>query len=98
MNPVFSASHIRNMVSQFYAVSHKVSANFLAVVRRLIFYQLCNALTLELSEGDKDVDILMWMSRAAMELIGEVGAILSRYAGDLRAIAGRLGVFFRSAD
>ncbi|EIN13011.1 cytochrome P450 [Punctularia strigosozonata HHB-11173 SS5] len=57
MNPVFSMGHMKYMVSQFYQVSH----------------QLCDALTSELATGDREIDILTWMTRTALELIGQAG-------------------------
>ncbi|EIN07006.1 cytochrome P450 [Punctularia strigosozonata HHB-11173 SS5] len=80
MNPVFSTRNIKHMVTQFYSVCHK----------------LCDALAFELSEDDKEIDVLAWMSRTAMVLIGEAGLGYSfdplteqrenRYANAVKAI------------
>ncbi|EIN05371.1 cytochrome P450 [Punctularia strigosozonata HHB-11173 SS5] len=57
MNPVFSMAHMKYMVPQFYDVCH----------------QLCDVLTTQVAEGEREIDILVWMTRTAMELIGRAG-------------------------
>ncbi|EIN07116.1 cytochrome P450 [Punctularia strigosozonata HHB-11173 SS5] len=57
MNPVFSMAHMKYMIPQFYDVCH----------------QLCDALTSQLVGGEREVDILVWMTRTAMELVGRAG-------------------------
>jgi hypothetical protein len=36
------------------------------------FMQLCNVLTGQLTDGSREIDILTWMARTAMELVGQV--------------------------
>ncbi|PIL27364.1 hypothetical protein GSI_10511 [Ganoderma sinense ZZ0214-1] len=38
-----------------------------------IFYELVSALSARVDDGPRDMDILHWMSRAALELIGQAG-------------------------
>lgn len=75
--PVFSINHLRQMVPIFYDVSHKVfriripGCKF--VVSLLWMRQLREALESRLIEGPIDIDILEWMTRTALELIGQSG-------------------------
>ncbi|KAH8101250.1 cytochrome P450 [Cristinia sonorae] len=57
LNPVFSIAHMRNMTPVFYQIA----------------YRLRDAITLEVKDAPKDVDILNWMGRTALELIGQGG-------------------------
>ncbi|OBZ67681.1 hypothetical protein A0H81_12357 [Grifola frondosa] len=57
LNPVFSTNHMRHMMPAFYQISHK----------------LCDAIESRVSAGDGEVDMLGWMGRAALELIGQAG-------------------------
>ncbi|KAJ3011615.1 hypothetical protein NUW54_g2118 [Trametes sanguinea] len=55
--PVFSAKHLRGLVPVFYRVTHRLTE---AISRRV-------------QEGSADIDMLNWMSRTALELIGQSG-------------------------
>lgn len=55
--PVFSTSHLRDMVPTFYNVT----------------YKLRDAIALKLKGGPQDIDIFHWTSRTALELIGQAG-------------------------
>ncbi|KAE9397791.1 cytochrome P450 [Gymnopus androsaceus JB14] len=59
LNPVFSAAHMRDSIPTFFEVSHKLE----------------NALKNRLQNGPQiqEVDILSWMGRTALELIGQAG-------------------------
>lgn len=57
LNPVFSISHIREMVPIFYAVTHKLQNTFSKTVEN----------------GPAEIDIIAWTTRLALELIGQSG-------------------------
>ncbi|TFK26011.1 cytochrome P450 [Coprinopsis marcescibilis] len=57
LNPVFSAAHLREMVPLFYDVC----------------YKLRDSVRLEVSRGKTEIDMLEWMSRTALELMGHSG-------------------------
>jgi cytochrome P450 len=57
LNPVFSIAHLREMVPIFYEVAHKVNRTFVQKVQH----------------GPQEVDVLGWMTRLALELIGQSG-------------------------
>ncbi|KAE9394010.1 cytochrome P450 [Gymnopus androsaceus JB14] len=59
LNPIFSAAHMRDMVPTFFEVSHKLE----------------NALKNQLQSGPQiqDVDVLSWMGRTALEIMGQAG-------------------------
>ncbi|KAJ7584776.1 cytochrome P450 [Mycena floridula] len=57
LNPVFSIAHMRAMTPVFYSIANK----------------LCDTLTAQVEAGPKEIDMLHWMSRTALELIGQSG-------------------------
>lgn len=57
LNPVFSTAHMRNMVPIFNDVTKKLGT----------------AIRIKLANGPQEIDILHWMSRAALEMIGRSG-------------------------
>ncbi|KZT71825.1 cytochrome P450 [Daedalea quercina L-15889] len=57
LNPLFSVAHLRRILPIFYTASHT----------------LCSALDSRLNDGPKEIDILDWMSRISLELIGQGG-------------------------
>ena len=57
LNPVFSPKHMRDLVPIFYPIAH----------------QLCDVLEEQMREKNEDVDMSTWMSRAALEYIGQGG-------------------------
>ncbi|KZT65623.1 cytochrome P450 [Daedalea quercina L-15889] len=57
LNPVFSANHMRHMLPLFYTVIHK----------------LRSAIASRVSEGQREIDMLGWMGRVALELVGQGG-------------------------
>ncbi|KAF9459159.1 cytochrome P450 [Collybia nuda] len=57
MNPVFSIAHMRGMIPIFYEVTHKLHA----------------ALNSRVIDGPREIDMHRWMSRTALELIGQSG-------------------------
>ncbi|KAM5540048.1 hypothetical protein V8D89_006188 [Ganoderma adspersum] len=57
LNPVFSGAHMRNLTPLFYDVAGRLRA----------------ALESRVSDGPRDLDILGWMGRTALELVGRGG-------------------------
>ncbi|KAH9935763.1 cytochrome P450 [Fomitopsis serialis] len=57
LNPLFSVAHMRRILPIFYTASHT----------------LCNAISSQLEDGSKEIDVLDWMSRVSLELIGQGG-------------------------
>ncbi|KAM5539718.1 hypothetical protein V8D89_006531 [Ganoderma adspersum] len=57
LNPVFSGAHMRNLTPLFYDVADRL--------RTVIESQV--------KDGPKDLDVLAWMGRAALELVGRGG-------------------------
>ncbi|KAF5316332.1 hypothetical protein D9619_006492 [Psilocybe cf. subviscida] len=57
LNPVFSIAHMRNMVPMFYDISHK----------------LRDAIAKQVANGPLEVEMVSWMTRTALELIGQTG-------------------------
>ena len=70
---MFSKSHIQELVPVFYSVARNVctlvSSDFL--VNNLL--QLRNALHVVVQTNPKDVDLLPWAARVALELVGQGG-------------------------
>ncbi|KLO16318.1 cytochrome P450 [Schizopora paradoxa] len=54
LNPVFSLKHMRGLLSIFYPVSH----------------QLRDVLARKVRNGENEINVMEWMSRAALEYIG----------------------------
>ncbi|KAI0079854.1 cytochrome P450 [Panus rudis PR-1116 ss-1] len=57
LNPVFSAKHMKGLTPLFYQVARKVQSG----------------VEKEVKDGPADVDIFVWLGRAALELIGQGG-------------------------
>ncbi|KZT04037.1 cytochrome P450 [Laetiporus sulphureus 93-53] len=57
LNPVFSIAHMRHMVPIFYRITNK----------------LRDAIAVRVKEGVQEIDILDWMGRTALELVGQAG-------------------------
>ncbi|KAF5316334.1 hypothetical protein D9619_006490 [Psilocybe cf. subviscida] len=57
LNPVFSIAHMRNMLPIFYEVSHKMKGSIAKT----------------LASGATEVEMVSWMTRIALELIGQTG-------------------------
>ncbi|KAJ3555363.1 hypothetical protein NM688_g2618 [Phlebia brevispora] len=57
LNPVFSINHMRNLSPVFYATVHRLQ----------------KAISNELQSSSAEVDILRWMGRTALELVGQGG-------------------------
>ncbi|KAJ7127137.1 cytochrome P450 [Mycena epipterygia] len=57
LNPVFSVAHLRNMVPLFYGVGKR----------------LRDVLESKVQNGPQEVDLLLWMSRTALELVAQAG-------------------------
>ncbi|KAI0078667.1 cytochrome P450 [Panus rudis PR-1116 ss-1] len=58
LTPVFSIKHMRYMTPIFYSVAHKLADGISAQIRQ---------------SPDEDVDMLKWMHRTALELVGQGG-------------------------
>jgi len=57
LNPVFHTNHMRNMVPIFYDITHKLK----------------DAISRRVSDGPKEIDVLNWLTRTALEMIGQGG-------------------------
>ncbi|KAI1784540.1 cytochrome P450 [Ganoderma leucocontextum] len=57
LNPIFSVSHMRHMMPMFYSVGHKLRD---AIEQRVL-------------GAAAEIDMLNWMGRTALELIGQAG-------------------------
>jgi len=57
LNPVFSINHMREMIPLFYEVTDRLKTVLLKKVQ----------------QGPQEIDILHWMTRTALELIGQSG-------------------------
>ncbi|PCH40546.1 cytochrome P450 [Wolfiporia cocos MD-104 SS10] len=57
LNPVFSVNHMRYLLPTVYSVAHK----------------LHGAISQRVRDGPQDLDILHWMSRSALEIVGQGG-------------------------
>ena len=70
---MFSKSHIQELVPVFYSVARKVC--ILVSTSPLVNYllQLRDALHVVVQTNPKDIDLLPWAARAALELVGQAG-------------------------
>ncbi|KAH9941860.1 cytochrome P450 [Epithele typhae] len=59
LNPVFSIAHMRHMIPIFNEVTHRL---VIAIERRV-----------DPKAGSSEIDLLQWMGRTALELIGQAG-------------------------
>lgn len=57
LTPVFSTKHMKLMIPMFYDIGHKVRA----------------AISKQVADGPQEVDMLLWVSRTALELVGVAG-------------------------
>ncbi|EJC98496.1 cytochrome P450 [Fomitiporia mediterranea MF3/22] len=57
LNPVFSLKHMRDILPMFYPIT----------------YKLCDILETEVAKGEKYVDVMKWISRSALEFVGQGG-------------------------
>lgn len=70
---VFNINHMRYMTPIFYRVSHKVRFcppkwNIISIQ-----YQLRDGIAKQVVDDTHGIDILNWMTRAALELVGQGG-------------------------
>ncbi|CAA7265718.1 unnamed protein product [Cyclocybe aegerita] len=61
LNPVFSIAHMRQMLPTFYSVGHK----------------LRDAIAKKVEAGPIEVELVSWMTRTALELVGQSGFSVS---------------------
>lgn len=89
LNPIFSIAHMRHMMPIFYDVGHKVRApiapglpcvSLLTAARfclppdvRPSHLQLRAAVEERVRAAPAEIDMLNWMGRTALELIGQAG-------------------------
>ncbi|KZT73906.1 cytochrome P450 [Daedalea quercina L-15889] len=66
LNPVFSVNHMRHMLPLFYSIAHQASSS-------LHSGSLRSAIASRVGEEGSEVDVLGWMARTALELIGQGG-------------------------
>ena len=77
LNPVFSAAHMRNLTPVFHSISDKVCCPAASSTLDLVLiplawpFQLRIALETRLRDGPRELDILEWMGRTALELVGQ---------------------------
>ncbi|KAF8956301.1 cytochrome P450 [Flammula alnicola] len=57
LNPVFSIAHMRDMVPTFYDIT----------------YKLRDAFSNKVKDGPQEIEVMKWMTRTALELIGQSG-------------------------
>ncbi|KAK7688260.1 hypothetical protein QCA50_008630 [Cerrena zonata] len=57
LNPVFNINHMRHMTPLFYETAHRL--------RKVLLKQVTN--------GEQEIDMLSWLTRTALELIGQGG-------------------------
>ncbi|KAJ3523182.1 hypothetical protein NMY22_g11558 [Coprinellus aureogranulatus] len=61
LNPVFSVAHLRHMVPTFFEIADQEPP------------QLRHTFLRKVSNGDQEIDIVAWMTRAALEIVGQSG-------------------------
>lgn len=83
LNPVFSINHMRSMLPTFTVLTHQVSA--IVLTTQMVVYhahciapphrwlQLDEVMKAKLKNGPQEIDVLEWMTRVALELIGQGG-------------------------
>lgn len=57
LNPVFSIAHMRHMIPIFYSITHKLQ----------------DAIAMRVKNRQSEIDMLDWMGRTALELVGQAG-------------------------
>ncbi|EPQ55977.1 cytochrome P450 [Gloeophyllum trabeum ATCC 11539] len=57
LNPVFSTSHLRNMVPTFYGIAK----------------QLRGVIASKIKDGPLEVEMMLWLTHTALELVGQAG-------------------------
>ncbi len=75
LNPAFNINHMREMIPVFYEVTHKVS--FPRASRQPtsahVVPQLRQAIESSVSNGATEINMVNWMGRTALELMGQAG-------------------------
>ena len=57
LNPVFSIAHMRHIILIFYNITHKFQ----------------DVIAMRLMDGQSEINMLDWMGRTALELVGQAG-------------------------
>ncbi len=76
LNPLFSAKHLREMTPIFTGIIHKVRSTAAPDVyhrSHCTTAQLEDAITARVKDSVQEIDVLNWMGRTALELIGQGG-------------------------
>ena len=74
LNPVFSVKHMRALTPIFYSVAYKVISERLYLqVSILRHVQVSDRIKAQVGDEVTTVDILSWLSRATLELVGQGG-------------------------
>ena len=75
LNPVFSINHMRHMTPIFYHVVHRVRLLYMTVKSTLkhLLPQLRDVINMQIAEEPAEINMLEWMSRTALELVGQAG-------------------------
>lgn len=74
LTPVFSAAYLRGITSVFYETTYKVRgcrATREPLLTENTQPQLRDGLIADIQGGTKETDVLKWMGRAALELVGQ---------------------------
>lgn len=74
LNPVFATRHIRDLLPVFHSIAHQLKTGLTADIRSNL-YSGANLIDEKktFSSAEAEVDVLDWVSRAALDLIGVGG-------------------------
>ncbi|KAJ7022626.1 cytochrome P450 [Mycena alexandri] len=73
LNPVFSVAHLRHMGMFFFRLSTLQTRSGLVPLFFGVGKRLQAVLESKVQNGPQEVDMLMWMARCALELVGQAG-------------------------
>ncbi|KAK2465775.1 hypothetical protein APHAL10511_002319 [Amanita phalloides] len=73
LNPVFNTANMREMIPIFYEVAHRVVVYYFSNYYMLNPRQLKATLGSKVREASVEIDVVQWISRTALELIGTSG-------------------------
>ena len=74
--PVFSAKHLRELTPVFYEVTERVSLVYSHAIQTHVLRacaQLVQAISQRVQDIPRDIDLLDWMGRTALEIVGQAG-------------------------
>lgn len=73
LNPAFSTNHMRDITPIFYEVTNRVRlymTHFFSIINNGLLIKFRNALHEQVGEGPREINVLGWTPRVALELIG----------------------------